>query len=219
MVPVASGPHNNNPTASRARRYKFHPIQSLPPKHKKKKKFPYGWGSAQKCLSVVCRLSSVVCLSVVPNYFLNRWSDWDKFFLYKNKRKWVWHSGYKTDPSQNQILMGVIALAFFDSRSSRGPQRLLESAICYLNDPHYFQILSGVSFILLFDPRSSKGTYEVKLWKWGVSPQINIGLQIFSDLQKKIIFATTYTFQRALSRRNFEFLPWIKIIYCFQKKC
>jgi hypothetical protein len=41
----------------------------------------------------------------------------------------VRHSGYKTDPSQNQILMGVIALEFFDPRSSRGPQRLLESAI------------------------------------------------------------------------------------------
>jgi hypothetical protein len=41
----------------------------------------------------------------------------------------VRHLGYKTDPPQNQILMGVIALAFFDLRSSRGSQRLLESAI------------------------------------------------------------------------------------------
>ena len=32
-------------------------------------------------------------------------------------------------PLNNQILMEVIALAFFDPRSSRGPQRLLESAI------------------------------------------------------------------------------------------
>ena len=35
------------------------------------------------CLSVCCRLS--VCLSVcdkfVPNYLLNRWSDWAKFFF------------------------------------------------------------------------------------------------------------------------------------------
>jgi hypothetical protein len=36
------------------------------------------------CLSVclsVCRLS--VCDEFVPNYFLNRWSDWDKFFFTK----------------------------------------------------------------------------------------------------------------------------------------
>ncbi len=33
----------------------------------------------------------------------------------------------KRDPPQNQILMGVIACAFFDLRSCRGPQRLLEN--------------------------------------------------------------------------------------------
>ncbi len=85
---------------------------------------------------------------------------------------------------------------------------------CFI-DPHYFQILSGVSFILLFDQRSSRGTFGVK---WGVWCKINVSLQIFSNLQKKIIFATTYKFQRALSRQNFEFLPWIKIISCFKKK-
>ncbi len=96
--------------------------------------------------------------------------------------------------------MGVIALTFFDPRSSRGPQRLPESAIwknAYLAPeperyeilifaasviPHYFQILRGVSFIALFDLRSSRYTYGVKWWKWGVSRQINIGLQIISDL-------------------------------------
>jgi hypothetical protein len=41
----------------------------------------------------------------------------------------VRHSGYRTDPPQNQILMGVVAFAFFDLRASRGPQGLLESAI------------------------------------------------------------------------------------------
>ncbi len=46
---------------------------------------------------------------------------------------------------------------------------------------------------------------------WGKMMKINIGLQIFSDLQKNIIFATTYKFRRALSWRNFEFCPWIKI--------
>ncbi len=39
-------------------------------------------------LSVVCCLS-VVCLSVchkfVPNYLLNRWSDWPKFFFTKTR--------------------------------------------------------------------------------------------------------------------------------------
>jgi hypothetical protein len=28
---------------------------------------------------------SVVCPSVVPNYFLNPWSDWDKKFCTKNR--------------------------------------------------------------------------------------------------------------------------------------
>jgi hypothetical protein len=41
--------------------------------------------------------------------------------------------------------MGVIALAFFDLRSSRGPQRLLESAILKNADlalePERFEIL------------------------------------------------------------------------------
>jgi hypothetical protein len=43
---------------------------------------PNGWGSAQKCLSVVCLLS-VVCHEFVPSYLLNRWSNWAKFFLQK----------------------------------------------------------------------------------------------------------------------------------------
>ena len=33
------------------------------------------------CLSVVCL--SVVCDEFVPNYLLNPWSDWAKFFLQK----------------------------------------------------------------------------------------------------------------------------------------
>ncbi len=37
--------------------------------------------------------------------------------------------GIKETPPQNKISMGVIVLAFFDPRSSRGPQRLPESAI------------------------------------------------------------------------------------------
>ena len=37
--------------------------------------------------------------------------------------------GIKQTPPQNKILKGVIALAFFDPRSSRGPQSLPESAI------------------------------------------------------------------------------------------
>ncbi len=37
--------------------------------------------------------------------------------------------GTKETPPQNQILMEVMALKFFDLRSSRGPQWLLESAI------------------------------------------------------------------------------------------
>ncbi len=46
-------------------------------------------GSALKCLSV-CLLSVVCCvLSVchefVPNYLLNRWSDWAKFFFTKTR--------------------------------------------------------------------------------------------------------------------------------------
>ncbi len=41
-------------------------------------------------LSVVCCLLYVVCLSVVcdefvPNYLLNRWSDWAKFFFIKTR--------------------------------------------------------------------------------------------------------------------------------------
>jgi hypothetical protein len=41
---------------------------------------------------------------------------------------------------------------------------------------------------------------------------------IFFRSSKFFIFATTYKFQRGLSLRNFEFLPKIKIIACFQKK-
>jgi hypothetical protein len=44
------------------------------------------------------------------------------FFNFKTR-----HQGIKETPLK--ILMGVIALTFFDPRSSRGPQRLLESAI------------------------------------------------------------------------------------------
>ncbi len=101
---------------------------------------------------------------------------------------------------------------------STGAQTVWNFGFCCFSDPHYFLILRVVSFILLFDPRSYRGTYWVNWWKWGVLRQINIGLQIFSHLQKKIIFVTTYKFQRALFRQNFEFLPWIKILYCFQKK-
>ena len=58
-------------------------VLSLPNAKKKKKKkilnFPYGWESAQKCLSVVCLLS--VCDEFVPNYLLNPWSDWAKIFF------------------------------------------------------------------------------------------------------------------------------------------
>jgi hypothetical protein len=38
-------------------------------------------------LSVVCCLS--VCNEFVPNYLLNRWSDWDKFFLQKLEKKCI----------------------------------------------------------------------------------------------------------------------------------
>jgi hypothetical protein len=71
--------------------------------------------------------------------------------------------------------MGVVALAFFDPNTSRGPQRLPEFTIgknfstgaqtvrnfnffCFC-DPHYFQISRGVSFIVLFDQRSFRVTY------------------------------------------------------------
>ncbi len=42
------------------------------------------------CLSVVCCMSVVCCLSVVcdefvPNYLLNPWSDWAKFFFTKTR--------------------------------------------------------------------------------------------------------------------------------------
>jgi hypothetical protein len=66
-------------------------VLSLPYAKKKKKKnlnFPYGWGSAQKCLSVVCCLSVCllsVCHQFVPNYLLNHWSDWAKFFFTKTR--------------------------------------------------------------------------------------------------------------------------------------
>ena len=36
------------------------------------------------CLSVVCLLS-VVCDEFVPNYLLNRWPDWAKFFFTKTR--------------------------------------------------------------------------------------------------------------------------------------
>ena len=35
------------------------------------------------CLSVVCL--SVVCDEFVPNYLLNPWSDWAKFFFTKTR--------------------------------------------------------------------------------------------------------------------------------------
>ncbi len=40
------------------------------------------------CLSVVCCLSvccllSLVCQEFIPNYLLNRWPDWAKFFSQK----------------------------------------------------------------------------------------------------------------------------------------
>jgi hypothetical protein len=64
--------------------YKFHPIRSLPPVCKKKKKIKISHLDGGQ-LKNVCLLS--VCLSVchefVPNYLLNRWSDWAKFFLQK----------------------------------------------------------------------------------------------------------------------------------------
>ncbi len=34
----------------------------------------------------VCCLLSVVCDEFVPNYFLNRWSDWAKIFLQKQEK-------------------------------------------------------------------------------------------------------------------------------------
>ena len=36
-------------------------------------------------LSVVCCLLSVVCHEFVPNYLLNRWPDWAKFFFTKTR--------------------------------------------------------------------------------------------------------------------------------------
>ncbi len=47
-------------------------ILSLPYAKKKKLNFPYGWGS-------------VACDEFVPNYLLNPWSDWAKFFFTKTK--------------------------------------------------------------------------------------------------------------------------------------
>ncbi len=131
--------------------------------------------------------------------------------------------------------MGVIALAFFDPRSSRGPQRLLESAIwkkclfstgaqtvwnfdfCCFSDPHYFLILRGVNFILLFDPRSSRGTYWVKWWKWGVSRQMNIGLQIFSDLQKKKILLPHINSKERYLGSFLNFCPELTFYTVFKK--
>jgi hypothetical protein len=99
--------------------------------------------------------------------------------------------------------MEVIAPAFFDLRSSRGPQRLLESAIwktgtgaqtvwnfdlCCFSDPHYFQISSGVSFIIHIDHRSSRGTYGVKCCKWGVLCHISIGLKFFPIFKNNLFF-------------------------------
>jgi len=134
-----------------------------------------------------------------------------------------------TDPHQNQILMGVIALGFFDPRSSRGPQRLLQPAIwkkcwfstgaqmvwnfdfCCFSDPHYFQILKGISFILLFDLRSSRSTYGVKWWKCGVLCQINIGLQIFSNLQKKIFLQPHINSAQRYLGGILNFVPKLKL--------
>ncbi len=121
--------------------------------------------------------------------------------------------------------MGVFALTFFDPRSSRGPQGLLESAIwknAYLAlEPKRFEILifaaSVTPIISDFKGGHSNSTFWSKViqgYLWGkmlkmrgLSRQTNIGLQVFSDLQKKIIFATAYKFQRALSWQNFEFCP------------
>ncbi len=36
------------------------------------------------CLSVCCLLS-VVCHEFIPNYLLNPWSDWAKFFFTKTR--------------------------------------------------------------------------------------------------------------------------------------
>ncbi len=40
------------------------------------------------CLSVVCL--SVVCDEFVPNYLLNPWSDWAKFFFKKTRENNVY---------------------------------------------------------------------------------------------------------------------------------
>ena len=124
--------------------------------------------------------------------------------------------------------MGVIALAFFDPRSSRGSsgatwvrnlKKCLFSNGAQNGLKFWFLLLQCPPLLSDFKGGSvlSRYTYGVKWWKWGVLRQINFGLQIFSDLQKKIIFATTYKFRKALSRRNFEFRPYIKIEACFQK--
>ncbi len=82
FYPPASEASEQSKLAQQARRYKFHPIHSLPPIcKKKKKKFPYGWGLAQKCMSVVCCLC--VCHEFVPNYLLNCWFDWHEIFFTK----------------------------------------------------------------------------------------------------------------------------------------
>jgi hypothetical protein len=57
------------------------------------------------------------------------WTDsWKKYLAkigFSNFK--VSHLDYKSDPPSNQILKGVITLAFFDLRTSRGPQMLLKS--------------------------------------------------------------------------------------------
>ncbi len=74
---------------------------------------------------------------------------------------------------------------------------------------------NGGQFYFTFWSEVIQGYLWGKMMKMrGLAPN----QQVFSDLQKKIIFVTTYKFRRALSRRNFEFCPWIKIKYCFQKK-
>jgi hypothetical protein len=67
--------------------------------------FPYGWESAQKCLSVICPW-------VDPNYFLNRLSDWDHFFFTKireNVYVEILISEFRGHPPRVKLLEQILA--------------------------------------------------------------------------------------------------------------
>ncbi len=84
--------------AEQVRRYKFHPIRSLPPIHKKKKKKKKNLISHMDGgqLKNVCLLSVVclsVCLSVTSSSPIIFWTVClieQKFFLHKLEKMCIW---------------------------------------------------------------------------------------------------------------------------------